>query len=327
MIESQSPNLQSRKCVLLSLVGLLVVIIITIGAVCGSGVCNGGSNEPLVPTMAPTSQKYFEYQMVILDFFGEDYFDGMDAESSQYLALDWIKNDPISQEDDHFIQRFVLAVFYFHTSQQSRWHRCAQKDGTCHTMDGDFIGVGWMEASNECIWGGIECDDISGLVTELRMIHNDLNGELPTELAVLSKLTSLNLMDNKLTGPLPSELFTLASLEELNLSGNSLSGEIRTEIGLLTSLSQMDLSSNQFLGRLPEELSALTGLYQFDIHGNALYGRIPQAICDSANSHNQTEEIIVKADCFEEAQSRDQVDCPKSGCTECCFQGECIPGE
>ncbi|CAB9501588.1 receptor-like protein kinase [Seminavis robusta] len=325
--ESQSPKLQSRKCVLLLLVGLLVVSI-TIGGVCGSGVCSGGSSEQVVPTMPPTSQKYFEHQMAILDFFGEDYFDGMDIASSQYKALDWITNDPIVPEDDHFIQRYVLAIFYFHTTQESRWLRCNQQSLSCYDMHGDFIGVFWMHASNECLWGGIECDDKSGHVTELSMIYNDLNGKLPTELAVLSKLTVLNLMDNRLTGPLPSEIYKLASLEELNLSGNSLSGEISTEIGLLTSLSKVDLSNNQFFGILPEELSALTGLYQFDIHGNdGLHGKIPQAVCDSANSHNETEEIIVKADCADLSSGYERVTCPKSCCTECCYEGKCFPAE
>ncbi|CAB9504155.1 receptor-like protein kinase [Seminavis robusta] len=327
--ESQSPKSQSRKCVLLALVGLLVVII-TVGGVCGSGVCSGGSSEQVVPTMPPTSQKYFEHQMAILDFFGEDYFDGMDIASSQYKALDWITNDLIVPEDDHFIQRFVLAVFYFHTSQQSRWVACAPRMISCDDNHGDYIGVIWMHASNECLWGGIECDDKSGRVTELSMIHNDLNGKLPTELAVLSKLTVLNLRDNRLTGPLPSELYTLASLEELNLSHNSLSGEISTEIGLLTSLSKMDISNNQFFGRLPEEISALTGLYQFDIHGNdGLHGKIPQAVCDSANSHNENEEIIVKADCVEYTSlpSEGVVTCPKDCCTECCSDGGCYPAE
>ncbi|CAB9504157.1 receptor-like protein kinase [Seminavis robusta] len=323
--KSQSPKSQSRKCVLLALVGLLVVII-TVGGVCGSGVCSGGSSEQeaLVPTMAPTSQKHVKHQMAILDFFGEGYFDGMNADSSQYQALDWITNDRIAPEDGHFIQRFVLAVFYFRLSQESRWVDCDPQNGSTCKKKRD--GLVWMLGTNECSWGGIDCDDISGHVTELSMIQNDLNGELPTELAVLSKLTVLNLMDNRLTGPLPSELCTLASLEELNLSGNSLSGEISTEIGLLTSLSKMDLSNNQFLGSLPEEISALTGLYQFDIHGNfALHGKIPQAVCDSANSHNETEEITVRADCSIRKALDSNVTCPNHCCTECCYKGRCHP--
>ncbi|CAB9504710.1 receptor-like protein kinase [Seminavis robusta] len=321
--KEQSQRAIGRKCALLALVGFLVVII-TIGGVCGSGACSGGSREQegLVPTMAPTSQKYFEHQMAILNFFGEDYFDGMDTASPQHKALDWITNDRIAPEDDHFIQRFVLAVFYLHTSQQSRWLQCTP------TLSCLSNGVGWMRSGNECNWGGIDCDE-SGHATELSMIDNDLNGKLPTELAVLSKLTSLKLTDNNLTGPLPSELYTLASLEELNLNGNSLTRAISTKIGLLTSLSKMDLSNNQFFGRLPEELSALTGLYQFDIHGNdGLYGQIPQAVCDTAHRHTDAaEEVIVKADCRMVELITENINCPKDCCTECCYEGKCFPAE
>jgi len=46
---------------------------------------------------------------------------------------------------------------------------------------------------------------------------------------------------NQLTGNIPSELGLLSNLQELHLEGNQLSGNIPSELGLLTSLEMLHL--------------------------------------------------------------------------------------
>ncbi|CAB9498930.1 receptor-like protein kinase [Seminavis robusta] len=334
--DNNNKNTKTRSLTLLVTLCLVVLVVIaTIGGVCGSGMCGGGSEQgSMAHSFGPTSEKYLEYQRAILDVFGDDYFEGKEDETPQYKAFDWILNrDVVSPQDDQFIQRFIMAVLYFHTTQSQHWLNCGDKAlETCETLEGRFLGSNWLSTTNECIWGGVACDhNAFGDVTELTLTSNKLNGQLPTELALLSKLTILNLRDNDyLTGTLPSELYTLTALEELNLSGNSFSGDISTEIGLMTSLSKLDLSSNDFLGRLPDEqLSLLSGLYQLDVSYNeGLHGKIPQAVCDNVHSHaDLAEEIVIKADCLAYMVVRTRFTCPEGCCTECCDNGGCFPAD
>lgn len=51
-------------------------------------------------------------------------------------------------------------------------------------------------------------------------------GQLPRELARLTRLTTLVMSNNYLEGPLPADLGTLGRLKELDLSMNDITGEI-----------------------------------------------------------------------------------------------------
>ncbi|CAB9517321.1 receptor-like protein kinase [Seminavis robusta] len=307
----------------------LVVVPATFGGVCGSGLC--GAQGADTPTMAPTSVYYSELQMAISNALGEDYFNPKDDDKAavRYQALDWIVRDSAQLPlVDNFVQRYILAVFLYQTSQEQLWRRCNGDNGDlCYDNDSALLGRSWLDpASHECQWGGIVCGETSSQVIGLTMATNSLNGPLPTELALLPKLRVLNLAGNQLTGPMPSEFYRLTALQELNLSGNALGGSIRTEIGLLTSLSKLDVSSNDFVGKLPEEVSALTALYQFDISKNpGISGKIPQSMCDNAYSHiNREDGIEIRADCANQP-SMAIISCPEGCCTECCSEKLCYP--
>ncbi|CAB9528128.1 receptor-like protein kinase [Seminavis robusta] len=321
----------SRKKLFLLLL-CLVAVVATVSGVCGSGLCGAQGTD--TPTMAPTSFHYFELQMTISNVFGEDYFNPKDDDKAavRYQALDWsVRDSALLPLYDNFVQRYILAVFLYQTSQEQLWRRCYGDNGDlCYDNDSAFLGRSWLDpASHECQWGGIVCGETSSQVIGLTMTTNSLNGPLPTELALLPKLRVLNLAGNQLTGPIPSELYRLTALQELNLSGNALGSTISTEIGLLTSLSKLNVSSNDFLGLLPEEVSALTGLYQFDISTNpGVSGKIPQAMCDTAHSHNNSKDgIEIRADCdgMGAGPLAIKLSCPEGCCTECCYEKICHP--
>ena len=58
---------------------------------------------------------------------------------------------------------------------------------------------GWMSSASLSEWKGVKVNE-SGQVIELNLYYNNLQGNIPRCLAVLSKLTKLYLEDNKLTG-------------------------------------------------------------------------------------------------------------------------------
>ena len=83
----------------------------------------------------------------------------------------------------------------------------------------------WL--SNEALseWHKVETD-ADGRVTALRLVANELSGELPAELANLTNLQVLSLSINTLGGRVPAALGNLTNLEDLYLSQNILSGRI-----------------------------------------------------------------------------------------------------
>ena len=107
-------------------------------------------------------------------------------------------------------------------------------------------GVDWTNntnwLSNEALseWHRVETDE-DGRVTALRLVANELSGEIPAELENLTNLQVLSFSINTLSGEIPAELGRLTNLQILSLSGNELSGEIPAELGNLANLQRLDL--------------------------------------------------------------------------------------
>jgi len=100
---------------------------------------------------------------------------------------------------------------------------------------------------------------------EVVLSDNNLNGIIPPEIGQLKNLVVLELGNNDLSGMLPPEIGTLSDLESLILNDNNLSGTIPPEYGNLGSLSDLYLSSNQLSGCFDENLSTICEqLYYYD---------------------------------------------------------------
>ncbi|XP_059669981.1 receptor-like protein EIX1 [Cornus florida] len=89
------------------------------------------------------------------------------------------------------------------------------------------------------------------LVHLIDLSSNSLSGEVPEELANLSRMCTLNLSINHLTGNIPHKIGKLQNLETLDLSRNQLSGPIPYSMTLLTSLNHLNLSDNNLSGEIP----------------------------------------------------------------------------
>jgi hypothetical protein len=144
------------------------------------------------------------------------------------------------------------------------------------STDHDFATT-WTTKMDECEWLWVECDD---------------NG----------RVTFLNLGDDNVRGQIPHDLGLLTDLTILQLGGNQLSGTIPSSLGALTALSSLYLNNNQLVGTIPSSLSALRALSRLWLFNNQLVGTMP--ICNS----NQSFQYLV-ADCA-------KVNC--TCCTNCC---------
>ena len=121
---------------------------------------------------------------------------------------------------------------------------------------GDFYtatnGAGWISnsgwasaaagvATDYCSFYGVTCD--GGVIVDVELYGNQLNGTISASLGSLTGLTQLLLMQNQLSGTIPATLSSLTSLRLLALHINELSGVIPTSLGSMTGLTQLCVRS------------------------------------------------------------------------------------
>ncbi|XP_023748057.1 receptor-like protein EIX2 [Lactuca sativa] len=113
--------------------------------------------------------------------------------------------------------------------------------------------AGGFEQSLVQVMRGVQVDytTIMVYVINMDLSSNNLVGEIPENLVLLSGLLGLNLSNNHLTGRIPDRIGDMNSIFSLDLSGNNLSGTIPQSISSLTFLSHLNLSHNILSGRIP----------------------------------------------------------------------------
>ena len=77
--------------------------------------------------------------------------------------------------------------------------------------------LNWSADSPIEEWDGVGVGGSPERITELVLQWEMLNGEIPSELGSLSKLTLLDLAVNELTGGIPVQVVSLSNLQELKL--------------------------------------------------------------------------------------------------------------
>ncbi|CAB9510188.1 leucine Rich Repeat [Seminavis robusta] len=264
----------------------LVIVILVIGVGCrGSGVCGKGSSpdaDSLSTSFSHTLRTDFRDHLETI--LGVGYFDQDEAETSVHRnrALQWILHDDPLQllpDADNLIQRFVLVLFYFQTFSKQPWLTCGAptpgQPDLCYYLSpygnsNERRGTRWLTGTTECFWIGTQCVD--GKATRLYLPGNGVNGQIPTELAMLTKLTSLSLVKNDLSGSIPTSMLSLPDLEGLSLSGNLLSGTIPNEV--LFSVEALYVGSNLLTGTIHKGVGLFSGDELF-LYQNLLTGTLP----------------------------------------------------
>ena len=137
----------------------------------------------------------------------------------------------------------------------------------------------WLSSRPIGEWHGLTVDE-SGRVTRLELPENNLNGQIPPELGMLSNLQTIELWGNELSGKIPPELGSLSNLQALELAANDLSGEIPPDLGLLYNLKELHLYHNQLIGAIPPKIGDLVSLQEIILHGNQLSGEIPNELAN-----------------------------------------------
>lgn len=82
---------------------------------------------------------------------------------------------------------------------------------------------------------------------------NNLNGTLPVELLMFSRLSSLSFIKGNLRGTIPSEIGEMSALTFLQLADHQLSGTIPTSLKNLR-FTLLNILSNKFVGTIPNDM-------------------------------------------------------------------------
>ena len=158
--------------------------------------------------VAPTSQPTLvNLQDLILSVSLDDGAALVDPLSPQSKALAWLDSNTNLESFDDWqkIQRYVLAMFYYSTNGDE-W---LERDG-------------WLTDEHECDWftSDVEptCDE-NGAFVRLALSSNNISGELPRDLAILSNsLRFIAFQDSNLRGSIPAEYHLLSELGECHFA-------------------------------------------------------------------------------------------------------------
>ncbi|XP_028052504.1 LOW QUALITY PROTEIN: probable LRR receptor-like serine/threonine-protein kinase At3g47570 [Camellia sinensis] len=104
---------------------------------------------------------------------------------------------------------------------------------------------------------------------------NNLEGSIPPQLSILSKLNQLSLSRNHFSGNSPPSLGNLSALQTLDLLRDNLHGSIPSELGQLSNLQYFQLSLNTLSGMAPAQLCNISSVQVFDVRNNSLGGSFP----------------------------------------------------
>ena len=166
---------------------LVLMSLVLIGTIVAVAVMHGNANANALaytfsptstPTTAPTAGQEGVFREQFAAVVGNMVYE---KGSAHDRAADWIMfDDPMSLDPlaDNLIQRYLLALFYFITTQNGPWKSCNQPgDGEDHSCDfqrfmrrpDDAIffqpeaAIRWLSDQHECQWVGAVCDDVDVL--------------------------------------------------------------------------------------------------------------------------------------------------------------------
>ena len=128
-----------------------------------------------------------------------------------------------------------------------------------------FEGIDQVERLETLSLDDTNLDDIDGIgdahgLLRLHLQDNNLDGEIPRVLYLLSNLRELDIGYNHFTGKVPNVIGALTALTSLKMYHNLFTGRLPAALGDLTNLRELNLAENNFEGTIPQELNELTEL-------------------------------------------------------------------
>jgi hypothetical protein len=246
---------RQRRCIVVTAMAVLIAAAAVAG-ICGTGRCSSTST---VPTRAGSILSYINGMTLsgrTLTYPSRS--------SAEERAVQWLVVEDLGTAVDDELslrQRYVLGTLWF--LQSSKTHFGTDSDATT-----------WTTNLDECQWSNVFCDG-DGRVTAVNLRQQNVQGQIPDDLGLLTDMTTLILQSNRLTGTIPSSLGFMTALTDLGLGENELNGTIPLSIGDLTALQRLQLWKNKLSGTIPASFQGLTALKDLGLSENVLTGTIP----------------------------------------------------
>lgn len=173
------------------------------------------------------------------------------------------------------------------------------------TLDNVFKGLRTLHLQSNRLIGTIPNNffDDESVMRQLNIGNNFMNGTLPGEVGLASKMTALYVFQNNFVGSIPSlgnmplrifhghgnilqgampfDLFFgnwASTLQEWWAFDNQLTGTLSTALGLLRNLQDFRVGRNNLDGPIPQSAYDLSRLFRFEVNDNQLAGSIEPEI-------------------------------------------------
>ncbi|CAB9522021.1 serine threonine-protein kinase BRI1-like [Seminavis robusta] len=287
----QSCILSALVVLVLALLALSIGLAVELSASNNKQSSSSQDNQQTAQTIMDSQKRYHD----MVRFLSETSISSLtsleDDSSPQHLALTFlalldplglpIPHSHIIQEGYQFITRYVLTVLYF-GMQGDSWTQKRHFLSNLPTCE-------WWELNldestrRQYKYVGVICNN-NDIITNLILPNNNLHGELPTEMALLTTLKTLVLNVNQIHGSIPTTFKNLYWLEHLWLSHNAITGTVPNWIDSYVGIESLDLSYNRLEGELPAQLANLEHIQMIALDNNLLSGPIH----DVFNLHNNS---------------------------------------
>lgn len=220
-----------------------------------------------------------------------------DPTSPEYMAKEWIiHQDPAQLEanDRSFVQRFLMAAFYFDTHQQADWLSCNEANYAANeTDDCDFMKIHRIEPT-------LEYDPCEYFIATVSVVPGALL-LVGASLTYYSKFSPKyvllsSFIDAILTDPAKRWLSSLHECEwagvgcdelkqirMIDLPGQRILGTFPATFKHLRYIQVVALQLNNFTGTLPDSFGQMKHLIHIEFHGNKFTGSIPNSWSNARN--------------------------------------------
>ena len=282
IVEANQLHQNRRRNIIWSLIGAFVLVCAgVVAGMCFSGSCtsdgseSAGTEQASFPSSAPTASR--SRSVEILEYINSvslagrrhEYPTSFSSTPEEY-AIAWLIEQDNTTDRQRLRQRYALLSLRF------------------QSFDSWINSTGWLEDEDECLWFGIYCTaqenpEMAGqmqmVVSEIVLEYNNLRGPIPSDLALLSRLSRLSFYDNEISGTIPETIgIHLTQLSDLRLSRNQLSGSLPTTFGSLSLLKLFWADDNRLSGMLPDSLGGMVNMEHVSIFSNQFSGPIPDTL-------------------------------------------------
>lgn len=143
--------------------------------------------------------------------------------------------------------------------------------------------VSWELSQPLTEWYGVTLEAINGEMRVVTLFLNGLglDGEIPSEIGLLSELRKLDLKYNSIKGEIPATIGDLSSLEILEIDENKFTGELPASIAKLTKLKELRAQKNR-LKLFPVEICSINTLTYINLSNNEI-SSIPGEVSGLSN--------------------------------------------